>query len=67
MIVHDAVEKYVPTALEGISPGPEQVQMMLANGEDPWVTPRYAQESLAKKLKVIGLSMKVPQIPGMSA
>ena len=54
VIVHDAVEKYVPTALEGISPGPEQVQMMLANGEDPWVTPRYAQESLAKKLKVIG-------------
>ena len=63
-IVHDAVEKYTPTALEGISPAPEQVQIMLANGEDPWTTPRYAQESLAKKLKVIGLSMKVPQIPG---
>ena len=63
MIVHDAVEKYTPTALEGISPAPEQVQIMLANGEDPWITPRYAQELLAKKLKVIGLSMKVPQIP----
>jgi hypothetical protein len=29
------------------------------------VTPRYAQESLAKKLKVIGLSMKIPPIPAM--
>src|SRR2546423_6376065 len=46
MIVHDAVEKYTPIALEGISPAPEQVQIMLANGEDPWTTPRYAQESL---------------------
>src|SRR5215467_6248657 len=64
-IVHDTVEKYTPNALEGISPAQEQVQIMLANGEDPWTTPRYAQESLAKKLKVIGLSMKLPQIPGM--
>ena len=64
-IVHDTVEKYTPTALEGISPAQEQVQIMLANGEDPWTTPRYAQESLAKKLKVIGLSMKLPQIPRM--
>ena len=64
-IVHDAVEKYTPTALEGISPAPEQVQNMLANGQDPWATPRYAQESLAKKLKVIGLSMKIPAVPGM--
>lgn len=64
-IVHDAVEKYVPTALDGISPAPEQVQSMLANGDDPWTTPRYAQESLAKKLKVIGLSMKIPRIPRM--
>ena len=65
IIVHDAVEKYTPIALEGISPAPEQVQIMLANGEDPWTTPRYAQESLSKKLKVIGLSMKIPQIPAM--
>jgi ribonucleoside-diphosphate reductase beta chain len=64
-IVHDAVEKYAPTALEGISPTQEQIQNMLANGDDPWTTPRYALESLAKKLKVIGLSMKLPQIQGM--
>src|SRR5881275_32841 len=58
MIVHDAVEKYTPTALEAIYPAPQQVQIMLANGDDPWTTPRYAQDSLAKKLKVIGMSMK---------
>ena len=62
-IVHDTIEKYAPTALEGISPAPEQIQMMLANGDDPWMTPRYAQESLGKKLKVIGLSMKLPEVP----
>ena len=61
--VHDTIEKYAPIALEAISPAREQVEIMLANGEDPWVTPRYAQESLAKKLKVIGLSMKLPPVP----
>src|SRR5438067_4649154 len=63
MIVHDAVEKYTPTALEAIYPAPQQVQIMLLNADDPWTTLRYAQESLAKKLIVIGMSMKLPQIP----
>jgi ribonucleoside-diphosphate reductase beta chain len=65
-IVHDTIEKYTPIALEAISPAPEQIQIMLANGDDPWMTPRYAQESLAKKLKVIGLSMKLPPLPPVS-
>ena len=64
-IVHDAIEKYTPIAIEGISPAQEQIQIMLENGEDPWVTPRYAQESLSKKLKVIGLSMKLPPMPSI--
>ena len=64
-IVHDTIETYMPIALEGISPAPEQIQIMLANGEDPWTTPRYAQESLGKKLKVMGLSMKLPQLPAI--
>jgi hypothetical protein len=38
---------------------------MLAKGDDPWMTPRYAQESLGKKLKVIGLSMKLPPVPSI--
>src|SRR6266571_7753830 len=64
-IVHDTIEKYTPTALEGITPAQEQIQIMLANGDDPWMTPRYAQDSLAKKLRVIGLSMKLPPLPPM--
>src|SRR6266496_2810071 len=62
-IVHDTIEKYTPIALEAISPAPEQIQIMMANGDDPWMTPRYAQESLVKKLKVIGMSMKLPPVP----
>jgi ribonucleoside-diphosphate reductase beta chain len=62
-VVRDAVEKYAPTALEAIAPAPEQVQNILAAGNDPWMTPRYAEESLAKKLKVVGLSMKLPTLP----
>jgi ribonucleoside-diphosphate reductase beta chain len=64
-IVHDTIEKYTPIALEAISPASEQIQAMMANGDDPWMTPRYAQESLAKKLKVIGLSMKLPPVPSV--
>ncbi len=64
-VVHAAIEKYAPTAIEAISPAPEQVQRMLANGLDPWITPRYAVESLTKKLRVIGLSMSLnlPEVP----
>src|SRR5258708_6644918 len=50
-VVHDAVEKYAPTALEAIAPAPEQVQNILAAGSDPWMTPGYAAEAAAKKLK----------------
>ena len=62
-IVHDTVQKYAPKALDAIAPAPEQMQNILAMGQDPWMTPRYAQESLGKKLKVMGLSMKLPEVP----
>ncbi len=62
-VVHDAINKYVPTALDAISPPKEHIPQIIANGEDPWVAPRYGQESLKKKLKVIGLSMDVPDVP----
>lgn len=62
-IVHDALNKYVPTALEAVSPEQEQIQQILEQGQDPWLTPRYAVESLTKKLKVIGLSMELPVVP----
>lgn len=62
-VVHDALNKYVPTALEAITPPQEQLQQILEQGQDPWLTPRYAVESLTKKLRVIGLSMELPVVP----
>ncbi len=55
--------KFLPSALAGISPAPEQIPNILAAGADPWLSPRYAQESLRKKLKVIGLSIEMPSVP----
>jgi len=63
--IHDAIARLAPIALEALSPDPAQVPQILEAGGDPWLTPRYAQESLKKKLKVIGLSMNVPAVPGM--
>ncbi len=62
-VVQAAIEKYAPTALTAITPAAEQIQNILAMGDDPWVTPRFAQDSLRKKLKVIGLSMPLPEVP----
>ncbi len=62
-VVQATVEKYAPRALTAISPADEQVPNILAAGEDPWVTPRFAQDSLRKKLKVVGLSMNLPAVP----
>lgn len=64
-VVQAAIEKYVPTAIQAIAPAPEQVQRMLANQLDPWMTPRYAVESLTKKLRVVGLTLNLnlPVIP----
>jgi ribonucleoside-diphosphate reductase beta chain len=64
-VVHDSINKYTPTAIEAISPAPEQIERLLSRQLDPWVTPRYAVESLTKKLRVIGLSLNLnlPVIP----
>ncbi len=62
-VVHGAIEKYLPRAIAGISSAPEQIPAILAQGGDPWASPRYGLESLRKKLKVIGLSMELPQVP----
>jgi ribonucleoside-diphosphate reductase beta chain len=61
--VRVALERYAPVALTALMPPEEAVPSMIALGADPWMTPRYAQESLRKKLKVIGLSMELPDIP----
>ena len=62
-VVLDALNKYVPTALEAITPPEEQAQRLLEMGQDPWVSPRYAIESLTKKLRVIGLGIELPTVP----
>jgi ribonucleoside-diphosphate reductase beta chain len=62
-IVHATIEQYLPIAIQGISPTPEQVGRLLEMHEDPWVTPRYAVDSLRKKLKVIGMEMELPAVP----
>jgi ribonucleoside-diphosphate reductase beta chain len=62
-VVHDAVRKYAPVAIEAITPPDNQIPQILAMQGDPWQTPRYAIDSLRKKLKVAGLSMDLPQVP----
>ncbi|GAC1348526.1 MAG: hypothetical protein NVSMB27_16610 [Ktedonobacteraceae bacterium] len=62
-VVQDAVNKYVPTALRALTPNDKFIPNILAMQADPWITPRYAQDSLRKKIKVIGLSMELPTVP----
>lgn len=61
--VQAAIEKYAATALQAITPAAEQAQRLQEAGQDTWTTPRFALESLRKKLKVVGLSMPLPEVP----
>lgn len=61
-VVQATLQKYAAIALQALAPLQAQIPFMQARGLDPWATPRFAQESLRKKLKVIGLSMKLPQV-----
>jgi ribonucleoside-diphosphate reductase beta chain len=62
-VIQSAIEKYIPRALSAITPDDEVIPRILEQQQDPWVTPRFAVESLRKKLKVVGLSMPIPEIP----
>jgi ribonucleoside-diphosphate reductase beta chain len=62
-VVQAAIDKYAPIALTALTPADEYIPDILAMQADPWVTPRYAQDSLRKKLKVIGLGMELPAVP----
>ena len=62
-VVQMAVNKYAPIALTALTPDDEYIPNILAMQADPWVTPRYALDSLRKKIKVIGLSMELPVVP----
>src|SRR5579859_4530757 len=62
-VVDAAIDRYAPRALTAIAPDASQVPNILAAGQDPWATPRFAIDSLRKKLKVVGLSMPLPEVP----
>ncbi len=62
-VVQAAINKYAPIALRALTPADKFIPNILAMKADPWVTPRYAQDSLRKKIKVIGLSMELPVVP----
>lgn len=64
-VVDAAIDKYAPIAIRAISPNPDMIPRILSMGGDPWVSPRYAMDSLTKKLRVIGLriSAKLPEVP----
>jgi len=63
--IYAAIERYAPVAFMALMPSEEAIPSMLAMRVDPWATPRYAKESLRKKLKVIGLSMELPFLPSI--
>jgi ribonucleoside-diphosphate reductase beta chain len=62
-VVQAAINKYAATAIRALTPADEFIPNILAMQADPWLTPRYAQDSLRKKIKVIGLSMELPVVP----
>ncbi len=62
-IVKAAIDKYAPVAFTALTPADEYIPNILAMQVDPWVSPRYALDSLRKKIKVIGLSMELPVVP----
>lgn len=62
-VIQAAIQAYAPAAIDALAPDESLVPLALAKHEDPWLTQRYGQSSLAKKLKVIGLSMELPAVP----
>ena len=62
-IVKAAIDKYAPVALAALTPEDEYIPNILAMQVDPWVSPRYALDSLRKKIKVIGLILELPVVP----
>lgn len=63
-IIADAIRTYAPVAIDALAPAESSLADLLDRHEDPWVTQRYGQASLAKKLKVIGLQhVELPPLP----
>ena len=63
MVICKMIATYAPIALDALAPLESTISTLLEQGEDPWQAQRYGQQSLAKKLKVIGLSVELPAVP----
>ncbi|GCE29306.1 hypothetical protein KDA_47900 [Dictyobacter alpinus] len=61
-VIQAAIQRYAPAALGALAPDASELPTLLARREDPWLTQRYGQASLTKKLKVIGLNIEVPTV-----
>jgi len=62
-VVKAAIDKYAQVAFTALTTADENIPDILVMQQDPWVSPRYALDSLRKKIKVIGLSMDLPVVP----
>ncbi|MEO7021086.1 MAG: ribonucleotide-diphosphate reductase subunit beta [Ktedonobacteraceae bacterium] len=62
-VIRNAITAHAPIALDTLAPLESTIPTLIERGEDPWQAQRYGQQSLAKKLKVIGLSMELPSVP----
>jgi len=62
-VIQAAVQSYAPAAIAALAPDEATIALALERREDPWLTQRYGQGSLAKKLKVMGLRLELPEVP----
>jgi len=62
-VIRTAINTYAPAAISALVPDESLIPGLLARHQDPWLTPRFGRSSLAKKLRVIGLSMELPAVP----
>jgi ribonucleotide reductase beta subunit family protein with ferritin-like domain len=62
-VVQATIEKYATAGVQATMPTNLMMTYFQSHNYDPWLPARYAQGSLRKKLKVIGLNMDLPEIP----
>ncbi len=61
-LVEAVVRRHAPMVWEALSPAPEMIPTILANGGNPHETSEFAFNSLRKKLRVMGLSPDLPAV-----
>src|SRR5579871_3119268 len=60
--IESVVQRHAPTVWQALAAHPNVVQMVLAEGGNPYETQEFAFESLRKKLKLIGVSTALPAV-----